>query len=128
MNGNRAVLDSNIIIDASKGIISIKEIVDNYDFLFVPIISYIEVFGYNFSNNEEKIIIEDIIKNIPIVNLDMEIAKIAIDYRKLSKIKIPDALILATAKNLGATLLTRNIDDFKNLDITINVFVPNIII
>ncbi len=49
MNGNRAVLDSNVIIDASKGIVSIQEIVSEFDFLFISIISYIEILGFQFT-------------------------------------------------------------------------------
>jgi predicted nucleic acid-binding protein len=37
-------------------------------------------------------------------------------HRKKRKIKLPDALILATARHLEAALLTRNLKDFKGLD------------
>lgn len=127
MNGNRAVIDSNVIIDASKGIVSIEEIVAEYDFLFISIISYIEVLGYKFTNINEKSLVENIIENIPIINIDKEIADIAIEYRRKFKIKLPDALILATAKITQSVLLTRNINDFINTDNTINIIKPNIL-
>lgn len=51
-----------------------------------------------------------------IINPDIEIADLTISYRKMKKIKVPDAIILSTAKKLNAILLTSNIADFKNID------------
>ncbi|MEI6091026.1 MAG: type II toxin-antitoxin system VapC family toxin [bacterium] len=124
MNGNSAVIDSNVIIDASKGIVSIQEIVSKYDFLYISIISYIEVLGYQFKNIHEKSLVENIIENIPIVNIDKEIADIAIEYRRIFKIKLPDALILATSKSSGSDLLTRNVNDFIDIDDSIRIIKP----
>lgn len=100
MNGNSALLDSNIIIDASKGIIDFQEIIDQYDYLYMSVISYIEVLGYNFPNSIEKNLTKGITDIIPIIFIDKNIADIAIDYRIKGKIKLPDALILATAKSI----------------------------
>ena len=85
MSGNKALLDSNVIIDASKGIVSTQEIVDEYDYLYTSIISYIETLGYNFSDDEEKEIVTQILNNIEVVNLNKEIADTAINYRKQKK-------------------------------------------
>lgn len=79
MNGNRAVLDSNVIIDASKGVVSIQEIVAKFDYLFISIISYIEVLGYQFSKNDEKLIIVEILNLLPIIYIDKNIADISIE-------------------------------------------------
>jgi predicted nucleic acid-binding protein len=38
-----------------------------------------------------------------------------IELRKKNKTKLPDAIIAATALELGLTLITRNIGDFKNI-------------
>lgn len=100
MSGNKGLLDSNVIIDASKGIVSTQDMVNEYDYLYTSIISYVETKGYNFEDNEEKEIVNQILNSIEIVNLNREIADTAIEYRKQKKIKLPDALILATAKYL----------------------------
>jgi len=124
MSGNKALLDSNVIIDASKGIISTQDIVSNYDYLYTSIISYVETQGYNFEDSEEKEIVSEILNSLEIVNLNKEIADIAIDYRKQKKIKLPDALILATAKHLNADLLTSDISDFQNIDKSVKLIEP----
>lgn len=42
-----------------------------------------------------------------------EIVDYTIRLRKATKIKVPDAIIAATAITMGAVLVTRNEDDFK---------------
>jgi len=124
MNGNSGLLDSNVIIDASKGIISMQDIVKDYDNLYISIITYVETLGYNFADNEEKEIITQILNIIEIIELNKEIADIAIKYRKIKKIKLPDALVLATAKNIKADLITSDITDFQNIDKTVKIIEP----
>ncbi len=122
MNGNKAVLDSNVIIDVSKGYYSFELIAEKYDFLFISIITYIEVLGYNFHNEMERNIIIDILENISIFEVNKRIADFAIEFRKKKKIKTPDAIILATAKISNSCLITGNISDFQNIDPNINIF------
>ncbi len=124
MSGNKGLLDSNVIIDASKGIISAQDIINEYDYIYTSIISYIETQGYNFSDNEEKEIVNQILNSVEVVNLNKDIADIAIDYRKQKKIKLPDALIFATAKHLNADLLTSDISDFQNIDKSVKLVEP----
>jgi predicted nucleic acid-binding protein len=51
--------------------------------------------------------------------IDQKIADMAIEIRKKQRIKLPDAIIAATAKVLNLCLVTRNIDDFKKIEIQI---------
>ncbi len=124
MNGSKGLLDSNVIIDASKGKISFEYFLSNYDYLYMSIISYVEVLGFKFENKIEEATISRIFEIIEIVNLDLNIANTAVDFRKMKKIKLPDALILASAKHLEADLITSNIDDFKNIDSSICIIQP----
>jgi predicted nucleic acid-binding protein len=79
MNGNKGLIDSNVIIDATKGKISIEEILKEYDFLYVSIISYVEVLGFKFESESEKSAIHELFREIEIVNLEKGIADIAIE-------------------------------------------------
>lgn len=117
MNGKESlVLDTNILIYLSKGEIDFKQITLDYDKLYISVISYMEVMGFNFGNNVEKEIVEKYLTSFEIVQTDMEIANLTIKYRSENKIKIPDAIILATANKMNAHLITRNITDFRNID------------
>ena len=48
-----------------------------------------------------------------IVQVSLEIAEEAIALRKKFKLKLPDAIIWASATHKGLTLVTRNTKDFK---------------
>jgi len=59
-----------------------------------------EVMGFNFQNRDEKEIVERYLMSFEIIHTDIEIANLVIKYRSENKIKIPDAIILATAKKI----------------------------
>ncbi|MEN9610547.1 MAG: hypothetical protein RLZZ628_1361 [Bacteroidota bacterium] len=124
MSGNKGLLDSNVIIDASKGIISTGDLINQYDYLYTSIISYVETLGYRFEDAEEKELVLQILSHVEIVDLNQQIADIAIEYRQRRKIKLPDALVLATAKYIEAVLLTSDVADFKNVDNSVRIVVP----
>ena len=117
MIGNKALLDSNVIIFASKEEIDVELLLANYDEFHVSMITFMEVYGFEL-NNEEEDLINDLFANLDITEVNIKIAKQAIIYRKnkIKKIKLPDAIILATAKYLEAELITDDWDDFINID------------
>ncbi len=125
MSGNKkAILDSNVIIEASKQTIDAQTTFADYQELLISVVSYTEVMGFEFANKDEKAFIEHILQQFPVVDINKTIADIAVEYRKKRKIKLPDAFILATAKHLQADLLTSNVDDFKNIDDSVQVIKP----
>lgn len=123
MNGNNSLLDSNAIIFASKQKLDTDELLSRYNNFYVSIITYIEVYAYEFTDQTEKDFIDEFFKILKIVEVNKEIADQAIIYRKnkSKKIKLPDAIILATAKYINADLLTDDWDDFQNIDSTVIV-------
>jgi predicted nucleic acid-binding protein len=123
MSGNKIILDTNVIIFASKQLIDIDKFIATYDAFFVSIITYMEVYSYEFSNSNEKLLIDELFKNIEIIEINKTIADISILIRKnrKKKIKLPDAIILATAKFLKIPLLTDDWDDFSTIDETIQI-------
>jgi predicted nucleic acid-binding protein len=126
MNGNKsAVLDSNILIYLSKGQLDFGVITANYDNLYLSVVTYMEVLGFNFSNPLEQVLMRNLIKLFNLVHTDMRIADRVVDYRKIKKIKIPDAIILATAHQLNADIITVNEQDFVGVDENVEVVNPN---
>ena len=118
MNGNKAVLDSNFLIFLSKGLIDWEPLRKTYNNLYASIVTYIEVYAYDFVDEDQKGLLDDVFKFLEVIELNPEIADQTIIYRKnkLKKIKLPDAAILATAKVLGAELITDNLTDFQGID------------
>jgi len=123
MSGNCAVLDSNIIILASKQELNVDDLIEKYDRFYVSIITYMEVSGFKNISEKEKVIIERFFNNVEIIDVGREIAKTVIDYKinQSKKIKLPDAIILATAKFVNGNLITRNINDFIDIDNSVKI-------
>ncbi|WP_338793539.1 PIN domain-containing protein [Bernardetia sp. MNP-M8] len=82
-----------------------------------------EIYGYEFESQEEKQLIDSFFEGLEIVEVNREIAEQVIIYRKNKnkKIKLPDAIILATAKYLNTELITDDWDDFQNINNSITV-------
>ena len=118
MSGNKVVLDTNVIIFASKQLLNIEKFINDFDEFFVSVITYMEVYSYVFLNNNEKKLIDELFKSVTITHINKEIADLAISIRKNKdkKIKLPDAIILATSLFLRIPLLTDDWDDFENID------------
>ena len=97
-----------------------------YDKFYVSVITCMEVYAYEFVVQAEKDLIDQFFQSVEIIEINKEIADQAIIYRKKKskKIKLPDAIILASAKYVNADLLSDDWDDwddFENIDTTVNV-------
>lgn len=123
MTGSKAILDTNVIIFASKQSIDIDQLLSKYDSFYVSIITYMEVYGYEFEDQEEKILVDALFEGLIVIDINKPIAEQTIVYRKnkFKKIKLPDAVILATAKYVDADLITDDWDDFQGIDNYVNV-------
>ena len=115
MNGNK-LLDTNILIYLSKKTIHLEDISGPQTILHLSVISYMEALGYNFSNSNEKMIIEKLCSELNIINLDNKIIAQTIKIKQNKKIKLPDAIIAATALTHNLQLITANALDFKGIN------------
>lgn len=109
-----AVLDSNILIYSSLDEFSYLRSLISKDNV-VSEISRLEVLGYSNITDEEKNYFESafaILKVVPITSL---IIDSAIEIRKQKRMSVGDSIIAATAISLNMEMLTRNIDDFANI-------------
>ena len=87
----------------------------------ISVISKIELLCFNTPNINEQNITNKFVEASLIFNLDDDIINQTIALRKQYKIKLPDAIIAATALVYNLTLITHNIADFDkvpNLQLT----------
>jgi predicted nucleic acid-binding protein len=122
MNGK--LVDTNILIYLSKKQLSFDKVASKADKLYISIITYMEVLGYPFKNSQEKQFIEQICENIPTIGLDKNIVDKVIQIKQNHKIKLPDAIILATTLVNQFTLVTANVSDFINIDNSLQIVNP----
>jgi predicted nucleic acid-binding protein len=80
----------------------------------ISIITKIEIMGFN-RTVEHYQLLENFMNDVNVIGLSDTIADRTIYIRKLYKIKLPDAIIAATAIEFESTLITRNTTDFKNI-------------
>jgi len=57
-------------------------------------------------------------------NLNQNIIDKVIEIRQRKRIKLPDAIILSTAINMGLDLVTANVGDFMNIETSLRVIDP----
>ncbi len=114
------LFDTNILIDYLKGYQFASDIIEQSLPAKISMITWIEVLvGTTVENRQAT---EDFLNEFEIVGLNKEIANRAIEIRKQHRIKLPDAVIWATAQYHSCILVTRNTKDFaKDRD---DVFIP----
>ncbi len=118
MSGNSALFDSNIIIYLSKREISLS-FLDQFDDHYISVITYMEVLGYRFRGDREEKFIKEMLGVFHILYIDQKIADMVIQIRREVRIRLPDAIIAATAKTANLYLVTRNTEDFKKVKVQI---------
>ena len=122
--GKSFLIDTNVIIDFSNGIFSEKSKNFVADILnrepIISAVTQIELLGFSIVSPP----IEKFVRYTTIVGINDSVIERTIAIRKHCRIKLPDAIIAATAWTNNLTLLTRNIADFRNIE-NLNVVNPH---
>lgn len=116
----KALFDTNILIDYLAGVKQAKREIDRFDARFISIISWMEVMvGVNKPEDEPPI--RDFLGTFQLLEVTPHIAEKAVSLRRLRKMRLPDALIWASANEANCLLVTRNTKDFPPADPGIRV-------
>lgn len=86
------------------------------DKLFCSFITHIELLGFPDLTGEEKDKIRKLLTLFEKTGMNDIIEQKAIQIRSTKRIKIPDAIIAASALYTSSVLVTRNTKDFKNIE------------
>jgi hypothetical protein len=105
------LLDTNIVIYFSKGIILDKKI--NILESKISVVTEIEVFGFKNISEQELSLFKGFFENIEIIDLTSEIKDITISLKQTKKMSLGDSIMAATALSKKLPLVTVNVDDFK---------------
>ena len=82
----------------------------------ISVITEIELLCWKTPNDKDLEVLHHFINDALVFELEKEIKLKTAEIRKALKIKLPDAIIAATALVYDLTLLTRNVSDFRNID------------
>jgi predicted nucleic acid-binding protein len=109
----RALFDSNILIDYLNGFNQAKKELALYESRAISVITWIEVMSG--CDESAEITTRAWLSTFILIQLDHAIADRAAKMRRSSsvkKVRLPDAIILASAIENGFILVTRNSKDF----------------
>lgn len=106
----RAVIDTSILVDFLRGVPQASVELALYRSPAISVISWMEVMAGTTERTESKA--RAFLKSFDLLDIDAEIAEGAVQLRKTTRIKLPDAIIWATAQAHQCLLVTRNTRDF----------------
>ena len=109
-----AVLDTNILIDYLKAIPQALTEVDRYSHISISIITWMEIMAGAKPTDVQPT--RTALLTFTCLPISQQVADQAFIIRRDRKIKLPDAIILATAQVAGQILVTRNTRDFGTTD------------
>jgi predicted nucleic acid-binding protein len=116
----RWLLDSNVLIDAMAGLPHgvrvLREARKRPEVLVIySAITRIEVLGFPNLSEQEETAVRRLLNEFEEVAVSNAVVERTIQIRKLVRIKIPDALIAASADTAQAVVVTRNTSDFQRV-------------
>ena len=109
MNGNKLLLDTNIVLYMFGGDITLAEVLGGKS-IYLSFVTELQLLGYKDLSKKEQASIEQFLADCTIIDINKEIKNKAIEFRKASNLKLPDAIIAATAAFLKLPLMTADAD------------------
>lgn len=106
----KALFDTNILIDYLSGVSAAKKELARYEYRAISTITWMEVLVG--TSEEDEAAIRAWLGSFDVIVLDNAIANRAVDIRKTKRIRLPDAIVWATAQVHFLLLVSRNTKDF----------------
>ena len=111
----KALFDTNILIDYLNGVDAARTELDRPAERLVSIITWMEVLAGARDEAEEDVI-DMFLRDFRVVDLTRRVAREAVEIRRSRRIRLPDAIVWASARTESALLVTRNTKDFPEGD------------
>jgi len=111
----KAVFDSDVLIDYLQGLPQAREELARYRQPHYSIITFMEL-HCGARNETEKKAVDTLLGTLTRVELSETVARRAVELRQTLRLKLPDAVVLASAELEGCPLVTRNTRDFPSDD------------
>lgn len=111
----KALFDSNILIDFLQGNEAARQELNLYSVVAISRITWMEVLIGATTKAEETLRLK-LLAEFETLELNAAVAREAVELRRRRRLKLPDAIILASARVAQAILVTRNHRDFSRND------------
>ena len=113
MNGNKYFLDTNIFLYLIGKDLELAKFLEDKD-IYTSFITRMELLSYPTISSSEEIVIKTILEDCQIIQASEEIQDLAIELRKQYSLKLPDAIIAASAYYFNIPLITAD-KGFRNI-------------
>lgn len=107
----KALFDTNILIDYLNGSAAARSELDRYRERLISTITWMEVLAGARTEAEEDVI-EMFLRDFTLVEVSRPVARAAVALRREHRLRLPDAVIWASAQHESALLISRNTKDF----------------
>ena len=107
----KAVIDSDVLIDYLQGVPAAREELARYRRPLCSTITFTELLA-SARTAAERQAAAALLGSLGRVELTEDIARRAVELRQTLRLKLPDAIVLASAEVEGCILVTRNTRDF----------------
>lgn len=114
--GNRYLLDTNALVALLQGHSALTQRIQNADWLGISVINALEFLSFDGLSQHDHDLFMALTQRIEV--LDISMTNLALfnaitDLRKSKRLKLPDAIILASAIERKAVLLTADVQLLK---------------
>lgn len=109
--GVRAVFDTNVLIDHLNGVTEARTELSRYRERLASVVTWTEVMVGTTPEKEGAV--RRFLNNFQVVGLGSEVAALGVSLGREQRLKLPAAIIYATARSAGCVLVTRNSKDFS---------------
>ncbi len=113
------LIDTNIIIYYLKGEQAAVSFLHTHrGQLAISSITWMETLSYLFNADEEQVV-RVFLQEFRLIEVFFPVMELTVEIRRKKKIKLPDAIIAASAVHHDLILVTRNIKDYKGTEVKI---------
>lgn len=107
----RVLLDTNILIDYLEGIAAARDELARHEKPSISAITWMEVMA-GAADQEDSARLRSFLSGFRLVPIDDPVSELAVAIRRDLRVRLPDAIIWASARHIGGLLVTRNTKDF----------------
>jgi len=124
MSKSRFFVDSNVIIDTLSRKLDLLAFLDDFPDceVFINLIVEIEVLSKNNMSEREEAEARALLNSFKYAEIDKPVCDLAVQIRRAKELRLPDALIAASAITLNATVLSNDshLRDYQRAGYTAN--------
>ncbi|MGC9386786.1 MAG: type II toxin-antitoxin system VapC family toxin [Hydrogenovibrio sp.] len=127
MSGKRYFFDTNAIVALLKGQRGVVELAHQAEFIGISVISRLEFFAFSGLTQHDQQMFDEFVSRVEVIDLamaDRRLLDAISEIRVKSSLKLPDAIIMASAQSVDSVLVTADVKLAKSTDELCYLFKP----